>query len=143
MTNTRAAEESSCGLLSVLLLAVATLTPALAEDVQVELNALENSENRCRMTFVIENKGKAAVDSLKLDLALFNTEGAVYRRMVVDMAPVRANKTVVKAFVTEGECAQMGKVLVNEVTACTPGDAAACQDQLALSSRVKSVRLYK
>ena len=30
------------------------------------------------MTFVIENKGKATVDSLKLDLALFNTEGAVY-----------------------------------------------------------------
>ena len=95
------------------------------------------------MTFVIENKGKAAVDSLKLDLVLFNTEGAVYRRMVVDMAPVRAAKTVVKAFVTEGDCAQMGKVLVNEVTACTPGDAAACQDQLALTSRVKAVRLYK
>ena len=125
------------------LLAVATLTPALAEDMQVELNALESTENRCRMTFVIENKGKAAVDSLKLDLVLFNTEGAVYRRMVVDMAPVRAAKTVVKAFVTEGECAQMSKVLVNEVTACRPGDAAACQDQLALSSRVKSVRLYK
>lgn len=125
------------------LLILATLTPAFAEDVSVELNALENSENRCRMTFVIENKGKAAVESLKLDLVLFNTEGAVYRRMVVDMAPVRANKTVVKAFVTEGECAQMSKVLVNEVTACAPGEAATCQDQLALSSRVKSVRLYK
>ena len=125
------------------LLILAALTPALAEDVQVELNALENTENRCRLTFVIENKGKTAVDSLKLDLVLFNTEGAVYRRMVVDMAPVRAAKTIVKAFVTEGECAQMSKVLVNEVTACTPGDAAACQDQLALSSRVKAVRLYK
>ena len=42
------------------------------------------------MTFVIENKGKAAVESLKLDLALFNTDGAVYRRMLIDMAPVRA-----------------------------------------------------
>lgn len=125
------------------LIALTLTVPALAEEVQIELNAVENTENRCRMTFVIENKGKATVDSLKLDLALFNTEGAVYRRMVVDMAPVRAAKTVVKAFVTEGDCAQLGKVLVNEVTACTPGDAAACQDQLALSSRVKSVRLYK
>ena len=125
------------------LLGFAALTPALAEDMQVELNALENAEHRCRMTFVIENKGKAAVDSLKLDLVLFNTEGVVYRRMVVDMAPVRAAKTIVKAFATEGECAQMSKVLVNEVTACTPGDATACQDQLALSSRVKAVRLYK
>ena len=110
----------------------------LAEDMQVELNALENTENRCRMTFVIENKGKAAVDSLKLDLALFNTDGAVYRRMVVDMAPVRAAKTIVEGLRDRGDCAQLGKVLVNEVTACTPGDAAACQDQLALSSRVKT-----
>ena len=125
------------------LLAVVTLTSALAEEMQVELNALENSENRCRMTFVIENKGKAAVDSLKLDLVLFNTDGAVYRRMVVDMAPVRPAKTIVKAFATEGDCAQLGKVLVNEVTACSPGDAATCLDQLALSSRVKSVRIDK
>ena len=126
------------------LIALSLATPALAQEaVQVELNALENSENRCRMTFVIENKGKATVESLKLDLALFNGEGAVYRRIVVDMAPVRAAKTVVKAFVTEGDCAQLGKVLVNEVTACAPGDAATCQDQLALSSRVKNVRLYK
>ena len=127
-----------------LLFTLIALAPARAQDtVRVELNTLETAENRCRMTFVIENKTARAVDSLKLDLALFNTEGAVYRRMVVDMAPVRANKTVVKAFVTEGECAQMSKVLVNEVTACAPGDAAACQDQLALTSRVKAVRLYK
>ena len=74
------------------LIALTLTVPALAEEVQIELNAVENTENRCRMTFVIENKGKATVDSLKLDLALFNTEGAVYRRMVVDMAPVRAAK---------------------------------------------------
>jgi hypothetical protein len=125
------------------ILALSLATPALAQDMQIELNALENAGSRCRMTFVIENKGKAAVESLKLDLVLFNTDGAVYRRMVVDMAPVRPAKTIVKAFATDGECAQLGKVLVNEVTACTPGDAAACQDQLALSSRVKAVRLYK
>src|ERR1044072_7718998 len=143
MTNTRAVGGIIMRIAVGAMLAVVTLTPALAEDMAVELNALENSENRCRMTFVIENKGKTAVESLKLDLVLFNTEGAVYRRMLVDMAPGRAAQTVVKAFVTEGECAQMSKVLVNEVTACTPGDAATCQDQLALSSRVKAVRLYK
>lgn len=125
------------------LLAVATITPTLADDMQVELNALENTENRCRMTFVIENKGKTTLESLKLDLVLFNNEGAVYRRMLVDMAPVRAAKTLVKTFVTDGDCAQMGKVLVNEVTACTPGDAAACTDQLALKSRLKNVQFYK
>jgi len=70
-------------------------------------------------------------------------EGAVYRRMVADMGPVRASKTVVKTFATDGDCAQLGSLLVNEVAACTPGEPNACLDQLALSSRVKAVRLYK
>ena len=133
-------------MLLVQVLALRLLTPcAFAADdpVHVELNALETSDGRCRLTFVIENKGKTAVESLKLDLALFNTEGAVYRRMLVDMAPLRPAKTIVKTFSTEGDCAQLGSVLVNEITACQPGDAATCQDQLALSSRVKNVRFFK
>jgi hypothetical protein len=127
-----------------LLVTLAALMPAHAQDsVRVELNTVENADNRCRMTFVIENKTSHAVDSLKLDLALFNAEGAVFRRMVTDMGPVRAAKTVVKTFATDGDCAQLGSLLVNEVTACTPGEPNACLDQLALSSRVKAVRLYK
>ena len=127
-----------------LLFTLIALAPARAQDtVRIELNTLENADNRCRMTFVIENKTARTVDSLKLDLALFNTEGAVYRRMVADMGPVRAAKTVVKTFATDGDCAQLGSLLVNEVAACTPGEPNACLDQLALSSRVKAVRLYK
>ena len=127
-----------------LLFTLIALAPARAQDtVRIELNTLENADNRCRMTFVIENKTARTVDSLKLDLALFNTEGAVYRRMVADMGPVRAAKTVVKTFATDGDCAQLGALLVNEVAACTPGEPNACLDQLALSSRVKAVRLYK
>ena len=127
-----------------LLFTLIALAPARAQDtVRIELNTLENADNRCRMTFVIENKAARAVESLKLDLALFNTDGAVYRRMVTDMGPVRAAKTVVKTFATDGDCAQLGSLLVNEVTACTPGEPNACLDQLALSSRVKAVRLYK
>jgi hypothetical protein len=132
-------------MLAVLRALLMLLAPTLAfaaEDMRVELNAAENAEGRCRLTFVIENKG-APRDTLKLDLALFNTEGAVYRRMIVDLAPVRSAKTIVKTFAVEGECAQLGAVLVNEVAACTPGDPNACLDALALSSRLKGVRFYK
>jgi len=116
---------------------------AADDPVHVELNALESTEGRCRLTFVIENRGKTAVETLKLDLALFNTEGAVYRRMLVDMAPLRPAKTIVKTFSTEGDCTQLGSLLVNEVTACQPGEPSTCQDQLSLSSRVKNVRFFK
>src|ERR1051325_2075664 len=124
-------------------LLLVSLAPVLAEDLRVELNSIETAENRCRLTFVIENKGKTAVETLKLDLALFNTEGAVYRRMLVDMAPLRPAKTIVKTFSREGDCTQLGSRLVNEVTACQPGEPSTCQDQLSLSSRVKNVRFFK
>jgi hypothetical protein len=126
-----------------MLFALASFAAHAEDAVRVELNTAETAENRCRMTFVIENKSGHPVESLKLDLALFNTEGAVYRRMVTEMAPVRANKTVVKTYSADGDCAQLGAVLVNEVTACAPGEPNACLDALLLSSRVKAVKFYK
>ncbi|MGZ5841758.1 MAG: hypothetical protein ACXWJ8_07455 [Xanthobacteraceae bacterium] len=132
-----------------LLLAVCALqcaqVPARAADemVHLELNAIETAENRCRLTFVIENKSPQNLDSLKLDFAMFNTDGAVYRRIIFDMAPVRAAKTIVKTYAIDGDCAQLGALLINDVTACVPGEPAACLDGLVLSSRVKNVRLYK
>ena len=133
----------------VLLLGLSALqfahAPAHAADemVRLELNAMETAESRCRLTFVIENKSPQNLDSLKLDFAMFNTDGAVYRRIIFDMAPVRAAKTIVKTYAIDGDCTQLSALLVNDVTACVPGESAACLDGLALSSRVKNVRLYK
>ena len=118
--------------------------PALAAShaMRVELNTLEAAETSCRMTFVIENKA-AAVDSLKLDLVVFDTEGIVHRRIITEMGPVRAGRTVVKTFAIETRCPRIGAVLVNDVSACAPGDANTCLDGLDLNSRVKNVRFYK
>jgi len=126
--------------------ALSVLVPVLAqaEDMaRLELNAAENAENRCRLTFLIENKTSRAIDTLKLDLALFNVEGVIQRRMVTEMGPVRGQRTNVRTFPTEGTCGGIGSILVNEVTACAPIEPTACMDGLVLSSRVKDVRLYK
>jgi hypothetical protein len=128
-------------------LVLSALVPGFAlaaeSTVRVELNAAEAADKRCLLTFVIENKAAAPVDSLKLDLVVFNSDGVVHRRMVTEMGPVRGAKTIVRSFSVDGECGQIGSVLVNDVTACTPGDPAACLEGLALSSKLKSVRLYK
>src|SRR3984893_3507363 len=118
---------------------------AFASDdkVLLELNTIEPSENRCRLNFVVENRSEVALDTLKLDLVLFSKDGAIMRRLIADMAPVRSKKTVVRAFLVDAECHQVGAILVNDVTACMPGDPNACLDQLDLSTRVKDVRLYK
>lgn len=111
--------------------------------VQVELNTTETSDNRCRLNFVIDNKSEQAFDSMKLDLVVFGTDGGIMRRIIFDMAPLRPMKTIVRAFLVEAKCDQIGAILVNDVTACAPGEPNACLDRLELSSRLKDIRLYK
>jgi hypothetical protein len=131
---------------AVLLLCVLMSAGAKAQEedlARLELNATEPDGNRCRMTFLIENKSPRTIDSLKLDLALFNPEGVIQRRMIIEMGPLRGKRTHVRQFSNDSECSQLGAILVNDVSACTPGEPTACMDALALSSRVKNVRLYK
>jgi hypothetical protein len=111
--------------------------------VRIELNTMENVQNSCRLSFVIENKGETPIETLKLDLAVFGREGAIQRRLIVELGPLRGSKTMVKAFDVEGDCGQIGSVLVNDVTNCAPGDPGTCLDRLLLSSRSSAVRLFK
>ena len=137
------------GVWSAVLLLGGLVGTAMAEEAaqeelaRLELNATETAENRCRMTFLIENKSPRTIDSLKLDLALFNPEGVIQRRMIIEMGPLRGKRTHVRQFSNDSNCSQLGAILVNDVSACTPGEPTACMDALALSSRVKNVRLYK
>jgi hypothetical protein len=129
--------------LSIVLSSLASVAAQAADhNIRVELNALEGTETQCRMTFVVENKS-ASLDSLKLDLVVFNTESIVYRRILTEMGPVRSGRTIVKTFAIETKCASVGAVLVNDISACVPGEPNACLDGLTLASRVKDVRLYK
>jgi hypothetical protein len=129
------------------LVALQVLLPAgvmaADEKILIELNSIESADNRCRANFVVENKSETAIDSLKLDLVAFGTDGGILRRLIVEMAPVRAVKTIVRAFPIDAECRQIGAILVNDVTACAPGEPGACLDGLGLSSRVKTLRFYK
>jgi hypothetical protein len=118
---------------------------ALAADqnVLVELNSIETADNHCRLNFVIENKSDTAIESMKLDLVVFGTDGGILRRLITEMGPLRVAKTMVRAFAIDAACGQIGSILVNDVTTCAPREPAACLDGLALSSRIKTLRFYK
>jgi hypothetical protein len=134
------------GLLRVLVILPA-LTPlyagAVDNKIMLELNTIEPVDHRCRLNFVIENKSDSGIESMKLDLVAFGTDGGILRRLLTEMAPVRPAKTIVRAFLVDAECSQLGAILVNDVTACAPSEPAACLDGLVPSSRLKSLRLYK
>lgn len=131
--------------LIVALMAVAApcAAAAAAAPIRLELNAATPAQGQCRLSFVIENRADAALDSLKLDLVLFGRDGVIAHRLMAEMGPLRAAKTVVKAFAIGSACDDLGAVLINDVAACAPAAADACLDRLALSSRVAGVTLYK
>jgi hypothetical protein len=121
-----------------------TAASSMAEEpFRLELNAAEAEAGKCRLSFVVENPSAAAIDALKLDLAIFGRDGAIRRRLLTEMAPVRPRKTVVRSFDVEGDCAAIGSILVNEVAACAPASLGDCLDRLSLSSRLPELRLFK
>lgn len=126
------------------LLSMDVATAAADSSIHVELNAAESvPPNNCRLSFVVENSGDSAIDTLKLDLAVFDREGAIQRRMIVEIGPIRATKTIVRTFNVETDCGHIGSILLNDVTACAPGEPGACLDRLTLTSRTSTIRFYK
>jgi hypothetical protein len=124
----------------------ATLTVPLqalaAPGVSIELNRLEPREQSCRVSLVVANPGDKALDSLKLDLVFFDKEGVISRRLAVEAGPVRASKTTVKLFeASETPCEGVGRLLLNDVTACGGGED--CLSMVQTSSRVKGVEFAK
>jgi hypothetical protein len=124
-------------------LAAASLASAAEEPFKVELNAIENTSGKCRLSFVVENGSAVAIDSLKLDLAIFGKDGAISLRLLTEMAPIRAKKTVVRSFDVDSECSAIGSVLINDITACAPAALGDCLDRLSLSSRLPNLRFFK
>lgn len=112
--------------IGALLAALALHAVALAEEagVAVELNKLEQVEDACRAFLVIENGLEAGFETLALDLVVFDADGVIAERLAVDLAPLAAGKTSVKAFDIAGlACAEAGRFLMNGVLDCrTAGD---------------------
>ncbi|PWE33366.1 Tat pathway signal sequence domain protein [Maritimibacter sp. 55A14] len=104
----------------------------------VELNRLENQPEGCRSYMVVTNSTGAAVERLTLDLVIFDRDGLIDRRLAVDLGPVAAGRTRVRVFDMAGlDCADVARVLVNEVLSCTPepAEGEACGAALAVSAR--------
>ncbi len=143
--------------------AQAQQAPAPAAPIPVELNKLEPLPAPaaasgaaaapglgCRAYIVATNPTAEPVTQLRLDLILFGTDGVIARRVALDLAPLAPRKTAVRVFDLSGlSCDDIGRVLVNDVLACQPGqhedapppaDQArqACLDRLQLSSRARA-----
>ena len=123
-----------------------SLTPALAQEtapttptLALELNALQAADTGCRVTFLATNTLGAAVDRAGIEIAFFAGDGAIDRIVTLDFKGLTEGKTKVLQFQLAGpQCDGLGRVLVNDITACegeiTP--ASVCLDALEATTRL-------
>jgi hypothetical protein len=124
------------------LLAAAASADAFAQGaaagIKIELNGSDANAKACRLSFVVTNEQTAAIDDMALELVLFDKAGRVDRFVVVRTAKIPAGKNRVRQFdIPETACADIGRVLLNDVKECkgegrTP---ALCADAIAVSTR--------
>lgn len=120
--------------------------PAIAQDemteqatgaLNLELNGLEPTDGGCRFTFVVENALEANLSRAAFELVLFDKNGLVDRLTIVDFLDLPAGKTKVRQFDFNGtDCAEVGRVLVNDATECAGEGIApeACIRKLSTST---------
>lgn len=125
-------------LTAALLASVAVPTGAAAQEAEetssapvlsVELNTLQPTGGGCRFTFVVTNGLAGELASAAFELVLFDKAGMVSRLTIVDFKDLPEGKTKVRQFDFSGvDCADLGRVLVNDATECsgTGIDARAC-----------------
>ena len=121
----------------ILLLCIAPLSQS-AESIDIELNKLEPVKDACRAYLVLSNPAAQVYTSFKLDLVIFDQGGVIAKRLALNMAPVRANKTSVKLFdITGLKCDDIGRVLINDVVGCSSesGELSGCIAQVKPGSR--------
>jgi hypothetical protein len=118
--------------------APSALPQTAPEAIQIELNRLEDQGINCRAYLVIVNPSSVSYSGFKLDLVVFDRSGTIIRRLALDLAPLRAQKTSVKVFdIADIGCKAIGSMLLNEVLDCrdSSGDVPDCVQRVSTSSK--------
>ena len=130
----------ACALIAATLLPLAAAAPSAAAEgsVSIELNKLEPQETGCRTYLVLQNGTAAAFEELRLDIAVFDTDGIVAKRLAVEAGPLPVGKTSLKLFTMSGlACDTVGRLLLNNVLSCVDqsGKRTDCVGLLEISTR--------
>lgn len=126
--------------------AVLAAQVAQAQDVRanarlsVELNTVSQVDAGCQLTFVASSEHPEGMESVVFETVLFETSGAVNRLTLFDFGAIPAGVPRVRQFVVPDlQCASLGRLLINGVSACSvPGlDEDACAEGLSVTSRTE------
>ena len=106
---------------------------------QIELNKVEDNGGSCLASFVVRNRLGHTLDRFSMDLYVFDSDGVIARQVLLDLAPLRGNKTTVLSFfLIERPCGEISRILINDIPSCRSegtGETLDCLDGLSVSSR--------
>jgi len=111
---------------------------AAAQTLDIELNKLEDVGGQCAASLVLTNRLSETLNQVRFDLYIFDKAGVIARRLLLDTGPMRTGKTTVASFgLLDGPCANIGRLLINDVPLCktAAGAAVDCVGALNLTSR--------
>ena len=109
-----------------------------AQTLDIELNKLEDVGGQCVASLVLTNRLSETLEQVRFDLYVFDRNGIIARRLLLDTGPMRTDKTTVASFVLLSRpCADVGRLLVNNVPLCktVAGASVDCVAALNLTSR--------
>lgn len=108
----------------------------------VELNKFEDADSgSCRAFFLFRNQTGLTFEGFEMSLAILDGEGVIDRLLTIDAAPIPAARTTLKLFeIPETRCDEISEVLLHEIGACRPQNAAGmdCFPLLKLVSRTSA-----
>lgn len=138
-TRRRRAWAACAGLVSLFVAAVAPLQVRAESGLSVELNKLESVENACRVYMVFANETDRAFEAFKLDLVAFDPEGVITERLALEAGPLPRGKTSVKLFdFQDSKCADVDRILLNEVMTCRTAEGAEPECTRMVETRSKA-----
>ncbi len=107
----------------------------------IELNKAEENGGSCLASFVVRNRLGHTLDRFSMDLYVFDRDGVIARQVVLDLAPLRGDKTTVAHFyLIKRPCGEISRILINDIPSCRSegtGETLDCLDGLTVSSRSK------
>ncbi len=113
--------------------------PAGEPGIEIDLNKVEDNGGSCLASFVVQNRLGHTLDRFSMDLYVFDRDGVIARQVLLDLAPLRGNKTTVARFsLIERACDEISRILVNDIPSCRSegtGETLDCLAGLTVTSR--------
>lgn len=114
-------------------------TAVAGPGLEIELNKAEDGDGACVASLVVRNDMGHTLDRFSMDLYVFDGDGVIARQVLLDLAPLRGSKTTVARFnLIAGPCADVSRILVNDIPSCRgegSGETLDCLAALTVTSR--------